>query len=54
MSDILFAAFWFLFGFCVGTGLVVYQASRPEGYLANNGNRYRLTQLPRPSHEWEK
>lgn len=48
MSELLMVSYSFLFGFIVGTVLMIYQAMRPNGYRANDGKRYRLTEVTRP------
>lgn len=36
----------FTIGVACGAGALVFHATRPNGYLANNGHRYRLTEVP--------
>lgn len=46
MSEIAFAALiGFFSGLLIGMVGVVFHATRARGYLANNGKRYKLTEL---------
>lgn len=47
MSDIINAFLIFGGGFILGGAFFVFRASRPAGYAAEDGKRYRLTEVDR-------
>jgi len=45
MSTLFLCVGCFCAGWVFGGMLLVWEAFRPQGYKANNGNRYRLTRV---------
>jgi hypothetical protein len=45
MDTFVLCFMWFVIGFASGAMTLIYLAIRPQGYLANNGLRWKLTQV---------